>query len=164
MDQGCLAVLVVRLTFLQVFIFGTCHGTDNYVQEARPGVVPRFLSTNTNLNRHRGDTAVLECAVENLGDRQVIWRKASSTSPITVGTDSFVEDARIEAEHPPGSSQWNLVIRDLRPEDAGVYECQVSSKQFRYLRHHVTLLVSGKSRFFLSDQVNGTRLDKPTFL
>lgn len=26
MDQGCLAVLVVRLTFLQVFIFGTCHG------------------------------------------------------------------------------------------------------------------------------------------
>ena len=56
---------------------------------------------------------------------------------------SFVSDVRIEVEHPPGSSQWNLVIRDLQPEDAGVYECQISSK-IRHLRHHVTLLVLGE--------------------
>lgn len=52
------------------------------MQEARPGVVPRFLSTNTNLNRHRGDTAVLECAVENLGDRQVrVWCESTARTP-----------------------------------------------------------------------------------
>ena len=76
--------------------------------------------------------------------RQVSWRKASNNKVLTVGLVSFVDDIRMEVEHPPGSSQWNLVIRDLQLDDAGVYECQISSK-IRHLRHHVTLLVKGES-------------------
>ena len=67
----------------------------------------------------------------------------SSNKVLTVGLMSFVGDVRIEVEHPPGSSQWNLVIRDLRQDDAGVYECQISSRMRHASRHHVTLLVKG---------------------
>ncbi|XP_025077801.1 zwei Ig domain protein zig-8-like [Pomacea canaliculata] len=43
-------------------------------------------------------------------------------------------------EHDPGSQHWNLLIKRVRLQDAGVYECQVSSK-LRHLRHHVLLEV-----------------------
>ncbi|XP_070185144.1 zwei Ig domain protein zig-8-like [Littorina saxatilis] len=80
---------------------------------------------------------------------EVSWRKVSNEQVLTVGLVSFVDDPRLEVEHPPGSIQWNLVIRDLQPGDAGVYECQVSSKS-RHLRHHVTLLVKEEPK--LEDQ------------
>lgn len=44
---------------------------NSYIQDAKALSVPRFLSTNTNVNKNVGDTAVLECAVENLGDKMV---------------------------------------------------------------------------------------------
>nr|KAG5706588.1 hypothetical protein BaRGS_028759 [Batillaria attramentaria] len=142
---------------------------NSYIEDAKDIPVPKFLPTNANFFHHVGETAVLECAVENLNRKKVVWRKASETIPLTVGLVPFVEDPRMEVEHPPGSSQWNLVIRNLRPEDAGVYECQVSSK-VRHLRHHVTLLVkdiqiSGQNyvdegeRIFL--QCNATAEDQP---
>ncbi|KAK7496895.1 hypothetical protein BaRGS_00011875 [Batillaria attramentaria] len=97
---------------------------------------------------HQNSTGVTSLYLQTRGcppRNQVVWRKASETIPLTVGLVPFVEDPRMEVEHPPGSSQWNLVIRNLRPEDAGVYECQVSSK-VRHLRHHVTLLVKDEPK------------------
>ena len=41
------------------------------MEGARKLQVPKFLSTNPNLYHNVGETAVLECAVENLGDRKV---------------------------------------------------------------------------------------------
>ncbi|KAL8622763.1 hypothetical protein ACOMHN_026884 [Nucella lapillus] len=114
------------------------------MENAKKLPVPQFLPTNANFFHHTGDTAVLECAVDNLGRRKVSWRKLPGEI-LTVGLVSFVDDERIEVEHPPGSSQWNLVIRDLQPEDAGVFECQISSK-IKHLRHHVTLLVQNEPK------------------
>ena len=42
-----------------------------YIENARKLPVPTFLATNTNFFHHVGDTAVLECAVENLGRKRV---------------------------------------------------------------------------------------------
>ena len=76
---------------------------------------------------------------------QVIWRRASDSNPLTVGRESFRNDnGRIMSEHEPGSDYWNLLIHQVQLRDAGVYECQVSSK-LRHLRHHVLLEVHGQS-------------------
>ena len=76
---------------------------------------------------------------------QVIWRRASDSNPLTVGRESFRNDnGRIMSEHEPGSDYWNLLIHQVQLGDAGVYECQVSSK-LRHLRHHVLLEVHGQS-------------------
>ncbi|BFY98166.1 hypothetical protein BsWGS_01207 [Bradybaena similaris] len=102
--------------------------------------LPRFLPTNTNFTYKVGQVAVLECAIENLEDKKVVWRLASDPTPISVGYMSFNEDPRYSVEHDNGGSKWNLVIRDVKTTDSGVYECQVSSR-IRHLRHHVTLMV-----------------------
>jgi hypothetical protein len=76
---------------------------------------------------------------------QVIWRRASTSNPLTVGTESFTTSNRFMAEHLPETHHWNLVIKRVEIRDAGVYECQVSSK-LRHLRTHVLLEVHGESR------------------
>ncbi|PVD19472.1 hypothetical protein C0Q70_19961 [Pomacea canaliculata] len=72
-------------------------------------------------------------------------------------------------EHDPGSQHWNLLIKRVRLQDAGVYECQVSSK-LRHLRHHVLLEVhaiqiSGSAAVDKDDRIylicNATGLEYP---
>ncbi|XP_076443954.1 roundabout homolog 1-like [Babylonia areolata] len=104
------------------------------------GPLPRFLPTPTFYSVAVGDTAILECGVVELDDKKVIWRRASDSNPLTVGRESFHEDNRIMSEHEPHSNYWNLLIHRVQLRDAGVYECQVSSK-LRHLRHHVLLQV-----------------------
>jgi hypothetical protein len=99
-----------------------------------------FLDTPMDYTVEVGHTAVLECAVSNLDDKKVIWRKASDSQPLTVGTQTFYNTERILVDHDPERNSWNLVIRQVRLSDNGVYECQVSSK-VRHLRHHVLLTV-----------------------
>ncbi len=74
---------------------------------------------------------------------QVIWRKATDSNPLTVGSEAFFNTDRIEVDHKPELNMWNLVIHRVKLTDAGVYECQVSSK-LRHLRHNVLLTVRGQ--------------------
>ncbi|KAL8580631.1 hypothetical protein ACOMHN_043447 [Nucella lapillus] len=85
---------------------------------------------------------------------RVIWRRASDSNPLTVGRESFHEDNRIMSEHELHSDYWNLVIRRVQLRDAGVYECQVSSK-LRHLRHHVLLQIHEK-------EVVSTQMPRPS--
>ena len=79
---------------------------------------------------------------------QVTWRKLPNRNPLTIGTNTWVKDKRIHAEHVPNSSQWNLVIEKVNSTDAGTYECQVSArgKQFR---QQVVLEVKGTSMIII---------------
>ncbi|KAK3096643.1 hypothetical protein FSP39_001982 [Pinctada imbricata] len=97
-------------------------------------------NTPTNYSAFAGDLAVLKCAVENLGTKSVVWRKATKKTPLTVGTFTYVGDSRYQIHHVIHRDQWNLHIRNVSRDDAGVYECQVSSKQ-RDIRRHFTLKV-----------------------
>ncbi|CAG5126222.1 unnamed protein product, partial [Candidula unifasciata] len=101
-----------------------------------------FLKTPNFYTVEVGSVAVLECAIEDLENRRVIWRKASDPNPLTVGRESFYNNDRYLVEHEPGEDTWNLIIQQVRLSDAGVYECQVSSR-LRHLRQHVLLTVKG---------------------
>ncbi|GFO46282.1 hemicentin-1 [Plakobranchus ocellatus] len=72
----------------------------------------------------------------------VTWRRLPGTAPLTIGPKSWTHDLRVQAEHVPNSSQWNLVIERVTLADAGQYECQVSRRRSA-LRHLVTLVVKG---------------------
>ncbi|KAK7477675.1 hypothetical protein BaRGS_00031059 [Batillaria attramentaria] len=111
----------------------------------------------------------IKCLLAGQCKYKIIWRRASDANPLTVGKESFLDDSRIMLEHEPKSSSWNLLIRDVRLDDAGVYECQVSSK-LRHLRHHVLLEVhaiqiSGSSVVDKDDRIylicNATGLGYP---
>lgn len=89
---------------------------------------PRFLPTESNYTYTRGDTATLHCNVANLGTKTVTWRRVSAVNPLTIGEMTFTEDTDYQARHIPyGSTNWNLLIKNVQPRHAGGYECQIST-------------------------------------
>ncbi|GFR96869.1 hemicentin-1 [Elysia marginata] len=101
-----------------------------------------FRKTPSSYKVTVGQTAVLRCAPTNLEGRMVIWKRVTDSEPLTVNLESFYNTDRIKAQHITQENQWNLVIEDVRPQDAGMYECQISSKQ-KNLREFFTLTVIG---------------------
>ncbi|KAL3865825.1 hypothetical protein ACJMK2_043175, partial [Sinanodonta woodiana] len=83
------------------------------------GKVPWFHATPTNVTFVKGDKAVLQCIVENLGTRTI---------------------DRFHIHHEQTNKEWDLIIKNVQVHDSGVYECQVSSKD-KMFRRNVTLTV-----------------------
>lgn len=75
---------------------------------------------------------------------QVSWRKLGPNYLLTIGEMVFSFNDKIDIQHKrdwKGLNHWNLVIKRVAPDDAGVYECQVSSAQ--PLVYYVQLNVLG---------------------
>ncbi|KAL5005451.1 hypothetical protein ScPMuIL_018907 [Solemya velum] len=56
----------------------------------------------------------------------------------------YVTSNKYYVRHVPDNNEWNLVIKNVQPSDAGVYECQVSSR--KKLIRHVMLRVNETGR------------------
>lgn len=73
---------------------------------------------------------------------QVSWIRTNELSILTSNIFTFTSDPRFSVEHPDGdSAAWGLKVSGVRLEDAGEYECQVST--LTKLRHTVRLTVKG---------------------
>ncbi|XP_055878105.1 obscurin-like isoform X1 [Biomphalaria glabrata] len=112
---------------------------------------PFFHPTPERVTSKEGQMAKLECMVENIGTKHVIWRRKSDPNPLTIGRRTFVDDERISVQHIPLQPNWTLLIKQVRLDDAGEYECQVASTD-RQLRRSVFLTVKpGKRQKIKSD-------------
>jgi len=78
---------------------------------------------------------------------KVIWRRYEDVSPLTIGLYPFAADARISVDYNLRTSEWTLLIQDVRPSDEGLYHCQVSTKDASEHMYNVQLNV--KSRCLL---------------
>ncbi|CAI9731002.1 hemicentin-2 isoform X2 [Octopus vulgaris] len=121
---------------------------------------PELMSTPTNVSVTRGELAVLKCTVKNLGTKTVIWRKLPYKHPLTIGAYTFIEDPSLTVER-SGQTQWNLLIKNVQPHHAGLYECQVSAQE--KLIHIVQLRVKDSTSSTHSDIVR-VRLEDPVKL
>ncbi|KAL5004923.1 hypothetical protein ScPMuIL_018379 [Solemya velum] len=92
-------------------------------------LVPEFVEMQKNFTFNKGELAILYCSVENLGTKTVIWRRVHEKNPLTIGEYTYVNDDRINVGHRKGSSNWNLLIKNVQPHDSGIYECQISTKE-----------------------------------
>ncbi|KAH3777222.1 lachesin-like [Dreissena polymorpha] len=101
---------------------------------------PDFLSSPLNVTFRRGELAILRCSVYNLGTKTVVWRRHEHSFPLTSGSLTVVADDRIQIGHVDFKNQWDLMIKNVQPEDEGVYECQVASTN-RNIRRLVSLTV-----------------------
>ena len=57
---------------------------------------------------------------------------------------TVASDDRLQVGHVGYKSQWDLMIKNVQPEDEGVYECQIPSRD-KTMRRQVALTVLGKS-------------------
>ncbi|XP_017002962.3 igLON family member 5 isoform X1 [Drosophila takahashii] len=101
---------------------------------ALAATLPRFLSRGHTYRAVVGDTLVLPCQVENLGNFVLLWRRG--TNVLTASNIMVTRDERVRL-----IDGYNLEISDLEPQDAGDYVCQISDKINRDQVHTVEILV-----------------------
>lgn len=131
------------LAWLHVMAALHIHGVSSI---GRPEAIydsPEINATQNRFNFIEGQTAILQCKVDNLGDKKFIWKLASDPNPLTVGLMKFSEDPRLTVRHDRDRRIWTLEIADVRLQDADLYECQISSHQ-RHLRKIMTLSVTAR--------------------
>lgn len=102
---------------------------------------PSFSSSSGNVSFYLGSTANLSCVIDNLGARTVIWRKLPNESPITIGESLFKNDSRISISHDSSRNNWDLIIKNVKFDDSGEYECQVPSTN-KNIRQHIFLRIT----------------------
>ncbi|XP_071118600.1 limbic system-associated membrane protein-like isoform X2 [Haliotis cracherodii] len=101
------------------------------------GVEPRFNVVAKNVTVVTGQTAVLPCSVDFLGEFKVVWLDHRDKL-LTFEDRRIIADERISLER-PYVKEWNLHIRNVKPSDQGTYSCQINTDpvQVRPIRLHV---------------------------
>ncbi|XP_060566299.1 immunoglobulin superfamily DCC subclass member 3-like isoform X5 [Ruditapes philippinarum] len=119
--------------FILYIMLGVIHGSRTYR-------LPEYCDTHSNVTYYKGDRAILQCCVKYLGTKQVvIWKKVNENFALTYGEMVFVSDPDFDVDHLPHRDEWNLIISNVQPLHAGLYECQISTKED--LRKYVQLNV-----------------------
>lgn len=143
---SCIVTLLLKI--------GTCYSVEDAID-------PVFIKTPTNITVHEGDLAVLKCHIANLGPKMVnvvVWRKVKEDYPLTIGQFTFSSSDEMSVDHTrlsPTSSTWDLLIKNVKPHHAGVYECQVSANHL--IAQYVTLNVVEPSEAKSDLVITGTQ-------
>jgi len=109
------------------------------LQETSP--FPEFVTSHSsNVTAALGKTALLNCRVRNVGNKTVSWIRHRDILLLAIGRYTYTSDYRFKAIHKLMSEDYLLQIRPVQMDDAGLYECQVSSTP--PLSHHIYLNVA----------------------
>lgn len=156
MVQLCLWVNVKRTAAVSFLLSFILHVGSTFTVKRE--ATPYFLKTPTNITVHEGELAVLKCHIAKLGPKMVVWRKLPDDFPLTIGEMTFSEADDMTISHAKlsrSSSTWDLMIKDVKPQHAGVYECQVSANHL--IAQYVSLNVIERSSLTPDLQMKGTK-------
>ncbi|KZC13450.1 Neural cell adhesion molecule 2 [Dufourea novaeangliae] len=93
-------------------------GSDDKGDDAIEGPVREVLAQS-------GSAATLPCKTEDPGAGTITWVKRPDRRLLTVGTRTYSNDKRLSVIY--SSTDWALQIRAVTLQDAGIYECQITS-------------------------------------
>lgn len=106
-----------------------------------PQPQPQYVAAHSgNVTAILGKNAILNCRVQGVGNRTVSWIRHKDTHLLTAGRYTYTSDERFRAIHKLMSEDYLLQILPVKSEDAGLYECQVSTTPV--MSHHVYLKVA----------------------
>ncbi|KAL0820910.1 hypothetical protein ABMA28_005570 [Loxostege sticticalis] len=114
----------------------------------------------TKITVQLGEDAHLNCRISLLLDKTVSWvrRRGRDEMPelLTVGAVTYAADNRVSVgKRYPGN--WRLLIREVKPDDEGVYECQISTHPPRVSR---TYLHINTPQVWVVDEAGNPLLEK----
>ncbi|XP_074094824.1 lachesin [Cotesia typhae] len=87
---------------------------------------PEFVAPIANLTVPLGRDALFTCLVEHLGGYRVGWVKADTKAIQAIHEHVITHNPRVQVSHNDHST-WNLHIRGVQLEDAGLYMCQINT-------------------------------------
>ncbi|XP_011874167.1 PREDICTED: tyrosine-protein kinase-like otk [Vollenhovia emeryi] len=107
---------------------GSTEESDLIEPHAGPKVIKGVLAQT-------GGNALLPCQFNSPGI--VTWIRRKDRQLLTLGRDTHSIDTRFVVANGPG---WNLLIKNVKQEDAGLYECQIQTApmQQRFVRLNIT--------------------------
>ncbi|XP_022238579.1 zwei Ig domain protein zig-8-like isoform X1 [Limulus polyphemus] len=106
-------------------------------------IEPYFDSgTSTNVTTTPGKTAYLPCRVRHLGDRTVSWIRRKDLHVLTVGRFIYSSSDKFQVIHRDDRDDWMLQVKYPQRDDAGQYECQVSTVPKKSLFITLNVIVS----------------------
>ncbi|XP_067135210.1 LOW QUALITY PROTEIN: protein amalgam-like [Centruroides vittatus] len=127
------------LSLLLLCAAGGTAATDT-TEEVPSTHTPHVLSASKTVVVRRGEEAVFDCEVDELGGFAKVWKK-DDVLYFTNDFD-FVRDPRVRL-----TEDGSLRVLETRPGDAGEYVCQISTERPLELRHR--LVVIGRCAFSL---------------
>lgn len=136
---------MLPLVVIMFHLLISAAGADDETQgSTHGGAKPSPHFDTPHLDNHTvqlGAIAFLPCTIKNLGNKSVSWIRASDAHILTVDHEVFISDPRFQAIHQANSSAWTLQIKSVQPNDAGKYECQISTlpKMSHFL--HLSVIV-----------------------
>lgn len=99
------------------------------------------LSRVMNLTAVLGHTVHLPCHVKQLGTNALAWVRNRDSSILSIDTDIITHDSRFRIVDSEDKQDWVLIIRGVSTDDAGYYECQVSTEQKMSRFVHLKVMV-----------------------
>ncbi|XP_057323488.1 lachesin-like [Microplitis mediator] len=92
---------------------------------------PEFVAPIANLTVPLGRDALFTCLVEHLGGYRVGWVKADTKAIQAIHDHVITHNPRVQVSHSDHST-WNLHIRGVQLEDAGLYMCQINTDPMKF--------------------------------
>ncbi|CAC5401270.1 HNT [Mytilus coruscus] len=128
-QQYSLLDVYVLCTVLIVMVGYNCNGYT----------YPRFDTRPLNVTAVAGQMKILPCAVENQQNYTVAWMNPKKIL-ISQGDRRLMDDIRMDIDRST-IPDWNLLIRQVRYSDHGMYTCTLNTKPVLVKRIYLTVLV-----------------------
>ncbi|CAB3381926.1 Hypothetical predicted protein [Cloeon dipterum] len=86
-----------------------------------------FSENSTIVLAQTGSTPIMHCEVGDIGEGMVSWIRRKDYHLLTVGLATYSSDDRFFTAHVRHAQDWALHVKFAQEQDAGLYECQVST-------------------------------------
>ncbi|ROT71332.1 hypothetical protein C7M84_010351 [Penaeus vannamei] len=102
---------------------------DSQVSATQLPTGPHFdRSLPRSITVQAGKTARLVCRVFDIGETSVSWIRVGDLHILSVGKYKYSTDSRLSVIFNEPEQEWVLQIAGVTESDAGMYECQISTK------------------------------------
>ncbi|XP_066144247.1 limbic system-associated membrane protein-like isoform X1 [Euwallacea fornicatus] len=108
-----------------------------------PAIQPSFISSSQVFKVKDKDTVVLPCQVANPGPYVLVWKRGIAV--LSAGTTVVSPDPRVTL-----NPDYSLEIKEVGPQDAGDYVCQIGTLQPKEITHTVEILVPPRIHYVTS--------------
>lgn len=130
-----------------------CHaqGNLNDIDMPMNERVPNFVTPGQTYRIATGSTVVLPCRITEPGSYVLAWKRGIAV--LTAGPVKVTPDPRVSLlPSPPGTpslggipgftgGSYSLELKNVRPQDAGDYICQIGTMEPREITHTLEILV-----------------------
>ncbi|XP_055920388.1 zwei Ig domain protein zig-8 isoform X2 [Eupeodes corollae] len=145
-------VFTVSFIFCDASLLGDDYENLEHLNTLAAQTQPVFdFGMPRNITARAGQTAAINCRVEQLGDKSISWIRKRDLHILTAGILTYTSDERFKVIRTEDSKDWSLQVKYAQPRDSGIYECQVNTEPKISMAFRLNVIVTpADSQAFIS--------------